>query len=127
MGWIKIENKIDYNKNELTIGNKKIDFQYDLSDIIVTNNRIFITLQVPSSGHKLTQEEICNMFSINKFGNVEWQIQNIPPRNNSKYVCVPIVGMNLVKNDELYVTDFMGRKFQVDISTGAMTLIGAFR
>jgi hypothetical protein len=31
---------------------------------------------------------------------------------------VPYVGLNLGKNNNLFATDFMGRKFQIDVNDG---------
>lgn len=79
-------------------------------------------LEIPS-GRQLTEEEFCNVVAINESGGIEWRIKNIPPQSNPEYICSPIVGMNLDLNDNLFVTDFMGRKFQVNQETGNLKQI----
>lgn len=119
MEWVKIESYFEYDKNKLTISGGKIEFQYNISEVKVSNNYFFVRLEIPS-GQQLTEKELCNVIAINESGNVEWQIKNYPPQNNSNYICSPIVGMDLDENDMLFVTDFMGRKFQVNQETGAL-------
>ncbi|RXV12087.1 hypothetical protein [Enterococcus faecalis] len=122
MEWIKIDNKVKYENNKLTILGKKIEFQYNISELKSNNNHIFVMLEIPS-GRQLTEEELCNVVAINETGDIEWRIKNIPPQNNSDYICAPIVGMNLDVSDNLFVTDFIGRKFQVNQETGKLKQI----
>lgn len=119
---IKIDNKVEYVNNELTISGEKIVFQYNISELKSNNNYIFVRLEIPS-GRKLTEEELCNVVAVDESGSIKWQIKNIPPQNNPDYICAPIVGMNLDVNNILFVTDFMGRKFQVNQDTGDLQQI----
>ncbi|MBO0468759.1 hypothetical protein JZO73_14745 [Enterococcus plantarum] len=122
MEWVKIDNKVEYENNELTISGGKIVFQYNISELKSNNNYIFVRLEIPS-GRNLTEEELCNVVAVNQSGSIKWRIKNIPPQNNPDYICAPIVGMNLDVNDILFVTDFMGRKFQVNQETGSLNQI----
>lgn len=114
---IKIDNNVEYADNELTISGEKIVFEYNISKLKLNNNYIFVRLEV-LFGRKLTEEELCNVVAVDESGSIKWKIKNIPPQNNPDYICAPIVGMNLDVNNILFVTDFMGRTFQVNQDTG---------
>ncbi|MBC1885571.1 hypothetical protein IMX23_12250 [Listeria seeligeri] len=45
--------------------------------------------------------------------------KNIAPKENSGYICAPLVGMEVELN-VLFVTDFMGRRFEVNQENGAL-------
>lgn len=122
MEWIKIDIKFEYNNNELIISGKEIKFQHNISELKSNATHIFLRLEIPT-GQKLTEEELCNVVAIDGFGNIEWRIKNIPPEDNQNYICAPIVGMNLNEMDTLFVTDFMGRKFQVNQENGELKQI----
>ena len=77
-------------------------------------------LDIPTTGF-LTDNDFKNVYAIDVKGKIKWQIQNVRPVNNPNFQFAPIVNIQVL-DDNLFVTDFMGRKYNVDIDTGNMNL-----
>jgi len=116
---IKIEAKIDFRDNELKISGKEIRFRHNISELKENKILFFVRLQIPVS-QQISNEDFSNVYAVNKLGKIEWQIQNVPPSDHKDYICAPIVGLTIDKKDELFVTDFMGRRFQVNQKNGEL-------
>lgn len=43
-------------------------------------------------------------------------------KGNNVYICAPLVGMDIEEND-LFVTDFMGRRFEVNQENGELNQV----
>ena len=80
---------------------------------------IFVLSRI-SRGVTLGTEEFCNVYCYNKNSKLEWQIKNSPPPKNPEFKITPFVGLYLNSSQELYATDFMGRRFKVNTETGEL-------
>lgn len=114
-----LHSEISYSENCLIVFETKVYFKFNISEMIISENKIFILLIIPR-GIALGQDEVCNVYCYNKNSDMEWQIKNIAPENLPGYQVMPFVGLNLENNSVLYVTDFMGRCFEVNTKNGKL-------
>ncbi|WP_019377043.1 hypothetical protein [Virgibacillus halodenitrificans] len=105
------------NENELKLRDQTIYFDYPIENTISFQDRIFILLKIPTRV-PLSHNELNNVHCYTISGDKLWQIcpQGLKGREEMK--SVPYVGLNLEKNNNLFATDFMGRKFHVDVNDG---------
>ncbi|MGT2950267.1 hypothetical protein [Streptococcus cuniculi] len=54
---------------------------------------------------------------------MKWQIQNVQPVDYPEFKTAPIVLISL-NESQLFVSDFMGRRYEVKLQTGEMELKG---
>lgn len=62
---------------------------------------------------------MCNIYCYNINSKLEWQIRNSPSENYPELKRMPFVGLYL-DHSNLYATDFMGRRFKINIKTGEL-------
>lgn len=113
-----------YENNELEISGKKIKFPNKIDEIKQNNEYIFVRLAIVLNSPVHIKDEENNVYAIDKNGDIIWQIKNIPPEDNLNFSCAPIVLIHLDENNQLFVTDFLGRRFEVDLKTGDMKMVG---
>ncbi|MCK0473844.1 hypothetical protein [Halalkalibacter sp. APA_J-10(15)] len=111
--------QVEYTKNKLDVFGKVVDFKYDIAEVEQNEQYIFVRLAIPSN-IKMGESELRNVYAVNEVGKIQWQIKNFPPKNNPEYQCAPIVGIHIDSNGTLFVTDFMGRRFEVEQKSGLM-------
>ena len=111
---------IKVEKNTLNINNIAVQFTGNIAEFKEINQQIIVRLDIPTTGF-LTDNDFKNVYAIDVKGKIKWQIQNVRPVNNPNFQCAPIVNIQVL-DDNLFVTDFMGRKYNVDIDTGNMNL-----
>ena len=103
--------------NELEISGKKINFSNKIDEIKQNNEYVFVRLAIIMNSSVHTEDEDNNVYAIDRNGNIVWQIKNTPPKNNPEFICSPIVLMHVDDNNHLFVTDFSGRRFKVDLKS----------
>lgn len=113
-----------YENNELEISGKRIKFSNKIDEIKQNNEYVFIRLAIIMNSPVPIEDENNNVYAIDKNGDIVWQIKNIPPKDNVEFICSPIVLMYVDDNNHLFVTDFSGRRFKVDLKTGDMEMVG---
>ncbi|SFC47657.1 hypothetical protein [Streptococcus equinus] len=114
MGNIKI---ID---NKLMMNSKECIFKNTISKFFEISDEVFVLLKIPF-GKTLTEDDYFNLFKLNSEGKVVWKASFKKP--SSEFQCSPLV--NIVLTDgKLTTVDFMGRQFEVDITTGQLKIIG---
>ncbi|MBC1742911.1 hypothetical protein HCA06_07460 [Listeria welshimeri] len=118
MGRIKVTINAEYTDNKLSAFGKNIEFKNKIVELKENDNYLFVRLLV-APGQELNESTLSNVYAINKLGEIQWQIKNVAPKGNSVYICVPLVGMNIEEN-VLFVTDFMGRRFEVNQENGTL-------
>ncbi|MDN6118730.1 MAG: PQQ-like beta-propeller repeat protein, partial [Lactococcus sp.] len=101
---------------------KKIEFPNEIEEIKQNNEYLFIRLAIIMNSPVPIKDEDNNVYAIDKNGNVVWQIKNIPPEDNEEFICSPIVLMYVDDNNRLFVTDFSGRRFKVNLETGGIEI-----
>ena len=110
---------VEYNKNKLNVSGKIIEFKSEISELKENDNYLFVRVSVTPS-LELNDNILSNIYAINKLGEIQWQIKNNAPKGNAEYICAPLVGMDIKKDGSLFVTDFMGRKFEVNQKNGVL-------
>ncbi|WP_019377052.1 hypothetical protein [Virgibacillus halodenitrificans] len=105
------------NENELKLRDRTIYFEYTIKSTISLPDRIFILLKIPTRV-PLSHKELNNVHCYTISGDKLWQICTSNIRSRKELKSVPYVGLNLDKNNNLFATDFMGRKFQIDVNDG---------
>lgn len=116
---MRVVNKIQYSANKLTVFEKTIEFNYNVLEIKQNNHYIFVVLEIPTNGG-LGEKELNNVYAINFKGEIQWEINN-NSLNDSEFQCLPMVGIDIGSNEEVFVTDFMGRKFEVNQENGGLS------
>lgn len=112
-----------YENNELKISGKTIKFPNKIEEIKHNNEYVFVRLAIIMNSSVHVEDEDNNVYSIDKNGDIVWRIKNIPPDDNPEYICSPIVLMYVDENNHLFVTDFSGRRFKVELKTGNMKMV----
>ena len=116
--------KYKFENNELEFSGKKIEYPNEIEEIKQNNEYLFIRLAIIMNSPVPIKDEDNNVYAIDKNGNVVWQIKNIPPEDNEEFICSPIVLMYVDDNNRLFVTDFSGRRFKVNLETGGIEITG---
>lgn len=111
-------------KNKLEVSGKTLVFPNDIEEIKKNNKYIFVRLAIVLNSPINTVDEECNVYAIKEDGEILWQIKNIAPVENPEFVCSPIVLMHVDEKERLFVTDFSGRRYRVNVETGEMEMIG---
>lgn len=62
-----------------------------------------------------------NLFKLNSESEIAWKANFKKP--TSQFQCSPLVNITSI-NGKLIATDFMGRQFEVNITTGGLKIIG---
>lgn len=106
--------KIDYYKNIVIFNQKKVGFQYDIMQLAIDNENVFILLKVPFNNQEFGYDEYHNVYCYNLKGDKIWQIGKRAKEMDDDIVFVMIN----IKNDKLYATDFLGRRFLINKLTG---------
>ncbi|MCD2225703.1 hypothetical protein LAX75_13955 [Listeria cossartiae] len=113
-----------YENNELEVSGKKIKFPNQIDEIKQLNEYLFVRLTIILNSPVRLKGEENNVYALDKNGNIIWQIKNISPKDRPDFTCAPIVLMYLDENKNLFVTDFSGRRFKVDLKTGNLEMTG---
>ncbi|WP_228464350.1 hypothetical protein [Listeria seeligeri] len=108
----------EYIDNNLSAFGKNIEFNNKIVELKENDKYLFVRLLV-APGQEVNENAFSNVYAINQSGEIQWQIKNIAPKENSGYICAPLVGME-VEHNVLFVTDFMGRRFEVNQENGAL-------
>ncbi|EAF5665933.1 hypothetical protein ACKTFP_001969 [Listeria innocua] len=114
---------MQYKDNELEISGKKIKFPKKIDEIKQNDEYVFVRLAIIMNSSEYIEGEDNNVYAIDKMGNIVWQIKNFPPKDNLEFTCSPIVLMYVDESNHLFVTDFSGRRFKVNLKTGDMQMV----
>lgn len=117
-----MSNIIFFDKNVIKINGHKIVYQHDILDVKEIGDLVVVRLSIPTN-QTLDLADFSNVYCINNRGNVIWQIKNKRPVDNPDFILAPISLLVLI-DEKLVVTDFMGRRYSVNLSNGEMELIG---
>jgi hypothetical protein len=111
--------KVECNNNVLNVGGLKLEFDNKIVEVKQSEKYIFVRTEV-APNVELNKKELSNVYAIDNYGQLVWQIKNNPPENNPQFICAPIVGLDVDSLNNLYVTDFMGRRFEVSEKDGSL-------
>ncbi|BDR59376.1 hypothetical protein [Xylocopilactobacillus apicola] len=90
--------KLRYKENKLNISDKTIRLSSCILEAMSNLNHVFVLLKV-QPGEELTRDVICNFYSFNRCGDLEWQVQNFSLQNSNGFIYSPIVGVDLDEED----------------------------
>lgn len=107
----KLSIKFIRNENELVVEKNKIVFDHNIRYVIDINNILIVLLEIPNNISYLN-----NVFGINKDGEIKWRIQSVsdvfPIKNQ-----LPFENL-MVNGNDVFVSDFCGRRFLLDPTNG---------
>lgn len=106
--------EISYDKNIVIFNQKKVVFQYDIMQLAIESENVFILLKIPFNNQELGYDEYHNIYCYNIKGDKIWQIGKRAKEIDDDIVFVMIN----IKGDKLYANDFLGRRFSVDKLNG---------
>ncbi|MDG5471984.1 hypothetical protein P6709_09500 [Jeotgalibacillus sp. ET6] len=101
-------NNLTYTKNELTIQGKTVTLEKNIHETKMFKDTVIVIFTPDGT--------LDNVIGLDMDGNQLWQIQD-PGDELAGKRRFPYVGISSA-NDQLGVTDFYGRRFFIDPSTG---------
>lgn len=112
-------NYIRDGKN-LTVNDIKLTFEYNIRYVQEVGNILIVLLEIPYNESYLN-----NVFGVSTTGAIKWRIQNagdvLPVKNQMPYENL------MVSKNGAYVSDFFGRRFLINSSTGEILSSDIFR
>jgi len=107
---------IQFDDKTLSIDkNIQISFKYKISQVLYNDRLLFILLEIPNTV-SMGYDEAHNVFAYNYNGDFVWQIGSRKMMDNTDYVLITLEDEN-----NLYATDYLGRRFKVNSITGEVS------
>jgi len=101
----------------VVIGDRKVKTKYSVKKIIKFENFSYVLLKIPRVD--LEYDELNNVFCYDAQGNLVWQIDNSMPSCVKSKEQIPYIDLEII-DGLLYATDFWGRRFLVERTTGKL-------
>lgn len=108
--------------NKISIGGVENVFRHSIAEVKQVRGLFIIRLAVPTNT-SLELADFSNVYCVDVSGQIKWQIQNIKSNDAPEFQLAPIVLLS-VDGDELFLTDFMGRRYEANLQDGGITLKG---
>lgn len=102
-----------FENNMLFIGNQKIIFNSNIYQVLCENQKIFILLDIPPKKF-LSYDDYHNVFCYDGSGKRIWQVGERNKGDDSVYTMITL------SNSQLYLNDFLGRRYKVNKDTGCI-------
>ncbi|MWV55912.1 hypothetical protein [Streptococcus zhangguiae] len=115
-----MQSNIVIDENLIKLNGVENVFNYPIAEVKQIGTLYIVRLAIPMN-ISLDKEDFNNVYCMDNTGKIIWQIQNIQPVDCPEFTIAPIVLINL-NESQLFVTDFMGRKYEVKLQTGEMEL-----
>ncbi|MBR2525258.1 hypothetical protein IKE67_02205 [bacterium] len=112
-----MNSNVAYSDNELKFGVKKVLFKLKIRTVEVLLNSVIVLLEVPYDDNVTLN----NIHAFNLFGDKLWTVQPVSEKYPNLKNYLPFENLMYV-GDKLSASDFMGRKFFINIKDG--TIIG---
>lgn len=96
------------NHSTLIIGDKSVDFKYNLRSIKEVGDLLIVLYDNPDSP-KTIDQPINNVSAVDNKGNIVWAIKDIITSDNL------YTGMRIDENNNLVVVDFSGINYTIDL------------
>lgn len=100
-------------ENELVVNQKKIVFDHNIRYVKEVDETLVVLLEIPNNVTYLN-----NVFGINGIGEIKWRIQSVSDVFSIKNQ-LPFENL-MVKGIDVYVSDFYGRRFLLNTTTGKL-------
>ncbi|GAA0306176.1 hypothetical protein GGQ92_002891 [Gracilibacillus halotolerans] len=105
--------KYSYDNRELVVNNIKLVFDYNIRFVKEVNTIVIVLLEVPYNVKYLN-----NVFGVSSEGKIKWRIRKAIDDHSIKN---PLPYENLmVHGENVFVTDFYGRRFSVNPINGKL-------
>ena len=107
----KLTIKFSHYDNKIVVDNNKVVFDHNIRYVKEVNDTLIVLLEVPNNVTYLN-----NVFGITKIGEIKWRIQSVsdvfPVKNQ-----LPFENL-MVNGNDVYVSDFYGRRFLLNPTNG---------
>lgn len=117
-------NHLAYEDNKLIINGTEITMKYPIKKIAKIENKYIILMKIPHVN--LGFEELNNILCYNENGEIQWRISSVLPTSIVSDEQIPYVAIQTL-DENLYATDFWGRRFRVDLSSGRLIDVDCVR
>lgn len=106
----------DRNRKQVFMDGRIVQFEFDVFEVVVYDSLILILLSIPN---RLSSEIVRNLYCF-QGGKQLWRVEDLndkyPGRGN-----LPFEGIQVTGDGLLVGTDFCGRRYAVDMASGAIT------
>jgi len=99
------------HNNEIIVNNNKIVFEHRIRYVKEVENSLIVLLGIPNNVRYLN-----NVFGVSEKGEIKWRIQS-PSDGYSVKNQLPYENL-FVNGTEVVVSDFYGRRFSVNLTSG---------
>lgn len=107
--------EITFNENKLVLPSKTIPFKYRIEQILETNLRVFVLLDIPDS-----VVDCENIYALTKSGDLVWIVQHVNRFNPKVTKFSSYVGMRLLPNGNISATNFFGMTYEISGKNGML-------
>ena len=100
-----------YKSSYILINGKSYHFKHKISEVIKYKDTYIVLLEIPEGC-----DEINNIYCLDKKANVKWQSEDLS-KKYPKLINLAYLRMGII-DDIVYATDFFGRNYRIDPSSG---------
>ena len=100
-----------YELSTIKINDKSYHFKHNIREVIQYKNTYIILLVLPSGC-----DEINNIICLDENANIKWQSEDLR-KKYPKLINLAYLRMGII-DDTVYATDFFGRNYRIDPSSG---------
>ena len=107
-----------YKDNHIEVDKGNCDFDYEIRTVIQYKNKYVVLLSIPFNSN-----EINNIYCLDEEANIIWRSDDISQNHPEIKNHLPYEQMG-IKEDKLYASDFYGRNYVINITTGKIEDMG---
>jgi hypothetical protein len=112
--------RIKFNKNILIINDKSIVFENNIKEIQKTKDKIFVLID-SSTGSEFTNNDLNNVRCYSYNAELIWQLKRPSIKEKPEFGKSTIIAIDYDnQKNEFFATDFMTRRFRVNMNTGEL-------
>lgn len=104
---------VQFRKNTLFVNDKQLNFDFEVGNAFVKDNKIIFLLKIPYDNNTLR-----NIYCLSADCQFLWQVQSALeayPKINEE---LPFENMVLKENGNISASDFYGRNFEINPADG---------
>lgn len=116
-----MKHNVQVKENKLIIDDTKVVFSQNIAELQKIDDTFIVRLEIPTN-KSLTNNDFKNVYAVTSEGFIKWQIKNEKPENYPNFHLSPLVKIYVDSQNNLFVTDFMGRRYLVDLNLGNLTI-----
>ena len=100
-----------YELSNIQINGNNHHFDHNIREVIKYKDTYIVLLEIPVSS-----DEINNIFCLDENANIKWQSEDLS-KKYPKLINLAYLRMGII-DDIVYATDFFGRNYRIDPSSG---------